>query len=34
MTIKKIGNKYRVVSKTGKNLGEAKSKKKAVKRLR
>lgn len=32
--IKKIHNGYRVVSKSGKNLGESKTKAGAVKRLR
>lgn len=34
MSIKRIGKKYRVVSKKGKNLGEATTRAKALKRLR
>lgn len=32
--IRKTGNKYQVVSKTGKNLGTYRTKKQALKRLR
>jgi hypothetical protein len=34
MTIRKVGSRYRVVSKSGRNLGTSKTKKGAVKRLR
>ncbi len=34
MTIKKVGNKFQVVSKDGKNLGTFNSKKEAENRLR
>lgn len=32
--IRKVNNKYKVVSKTGKNLGTYRTKKEALKRLR
>lgn len=34
MTVKKVGDKYKVVSKTGKNLGTYNTKKAAEKRLK